>query len=78
MAIIEGINNETLTQVLDGEGFCYSENEIKYYFGADAATAEAAGRILLDPKSQINGIAGKILWAKSARFETALVTSTPV
>jgi len=77
MAIIADINDTTLTEVLDGAGFCYSEYEIEYYFGADAATAEAAGRILLNPRSQINGDEGKILWAKAVKFETVIVTSTP-
>ncbi len=76
MAVIE-INDTTLVQVLDGEGFCYSENEIGYFYGADAGAAETAGQITLSPRSQINGTSGQIIWAKCIGYKDALVISTP-
>jgi len=69
------INSKTLTEVLDGAGFCYSESEIKYYFGANAAEAETAGEILLSPRTQINGIADKKIWAQTTGFSSGYVTA---
>ena len=70
------VNDQTLTQVLDGAGFCFSEQPVAYYFGADATSAEAAGRIPLEQRCQMNGTNGQIMWAKSTDFPQALVVAT--
>ena len=77
MAKIE-VNDTTLTQVLDGEGFCYSETEIGYFFGVDAGAAETAGQITISPRNQLNGTDGQTLWAKCIGYKDAFVISTPV
>ena len=58
------INNSTWTQVLDGAGFCISSAETEYAFDdvADAFTISAT--------EQINGLDGKILWAKAIAYES--------
>ncbi len=67
------VNNTAYTEVLDGSGFCISDNEIKYAFGETTPTDEDS--FTLNPRNQINGTTGKKLWAKSTVFASAQVTS---
>ena len=66
------INNTSFTMVLDGAGFCISDNEVKYAFGDTEPTDDDA--FTLNPRSQVNSVYGKKLWAKSVNFESAYVT----
>lgn len=70
------VNNTTYTEVLDGAGFCISDNEIKYAFGATTPTDDDS--FILNPRSQVNSAVGKKLWAKSVVFDSASVTAVPV
>lgn len=67
------VNNTTFTEVLDGAGFCISEGEILYAFKATTPTNDDSFKIL--PNKQVNGMAGKKLWAKCLVFESAAVTA---
>ncbi len=67
------VNDTTYTQVLDGIGFCISEAEVRYAFGATTPTD--ADCFTLDPRAQINGIDGMILWAKAIAYSEVTVTS---
>ena len=67
------VNDTSYTQVLDGAGFCISEVEMKYAFGATEPTDSDS--FTLNARSQINGIDGKILWAKAVVFTSVAVTA---
>ena len=75
MAKIE-INNTSYTQVLDGAGFVTSEVENKYAFTDDATPPTDEDSFTRNPRDQVNGSNGKILWAKSIVY--AKVDVTPV
>ena len=66
------VNSTTYTTVLDGAGFCISDVEMKYAFG-DAPTDEDC--FTLNPRSQVNGLVGKILWAKAVLHDNVAVLS---
>ena len=67
------VNNEIFTLVLDGEGYCISDNEIMYAFGDTIPTYEDS--FILNPRSIIYSIDTKRLWAKSVNFNTGIVSS---
>ena len=63
------VNNSTFTEVLDGAGFCTSDATIEYEFGATQPSG--TGSFLRNPRDQMNGAAGKKLWAKACAPHTA-------
>ena len=62
------INNSTWTQVLDGAGFCISSAETEYAF--NDVTPTVADAFTISATEQINGLDGKILWAKAIAYES--------
>ena len=69
------INTSTYTEVLDGSGFAYCDTEVEYKFTDDASAPTGDGMVM-NPRSQMTGMTGQKLWAKSTGFP-AIVMSNP-
>jgi len=54
-------NNVSWTQVLSGAGFVISKQKIRYNFDTQLDTDS----FIILPNNQVNGLDGKILYAKS-------------
>lgn len=68
------VNYDTYTEVLNGEGFVYSEDEIEYFFSLTQPTGRG---FKIPPKNQVSSSADQKLWAKSTSPEPSFVSSNP-
>ena len=68
------LNNSTYTEVLDGEGFVYSAQELEYQFSPLQPTGRG---FRIFARNQINGALGQKLWARAISFFGAYAYSNP-